>query len=208
MAAYDVPHVTHDMILRFMNVNLSAIVDGSARIPSSIGTNTKPIFVATSTAKPMNLPASVKPPSRVKRCGKVSHKRSCIRHLLTSIQSAYYNAGSAALILVLVLVGIGAFLWYRACRNHRMQLPQNKGAEESMPLTNHPYGHPDEDDEQDLYPTKQNAKGKARAVENGYSEGEGEPMFNVSDSDDEDTGHRWSWLVFILYSKIRNLSWM
>ena len=44
-----------------------------------------------------------------------------------------------------------------------------------------PYGHPDEDDEQDLYPTKQNAKGKARAVENGYSEGEGEPMFNISE---------------------------
>jgi carboxypeptidase D len=45
MAPYDVPHVTHDMMLRFMNVNFSAIVDGSAHIPSSIGSMAKPIFV-------------------------------------------------------------------------------------------------------------------------------------------------------------------
>ncbi|KAF8728319.1 hypothetical protein AX14_006791 [Amanita brunnescens Koide BX004] len=168
MVPYDVPHVTHDMILRFMNVNFSAIVDGSARIPSSIGTNTKPIFIATTTAKSTNLPVSGKTPEQDK-----------------AMWEAYYNAGSAALILVLVFVGIGVFLWCRARRNHRVQLPQNKGAEESIPLTSH-NGHPDEDD---AYPTNQSAKGKARAVENGYSEEEGEPMFNVGDSDDEDAGH-------------------
>ena len=47
MAPFDVPHVTHDMILRFMGVNFSAIVDGSAKIPSSIGTDVKPIFGET-----------------------------------------------------------------------------------------------------------------------------------------------------------------
>ena len=47
MAPFDVPHVTHDMMLRFMGVNFSAIVDGSAKIPSSIGTDTKPIFGET-----------------------------------------------------------------------------------------------------------------------------------------------------------------
>lgn len=66
MAPYDVPHITHDMILRFMGVNFSAIVDGSARIPSSIGTETKPIFIATSTAKPTNLPVSGKTPEQDK----------------------------------------------------------------------------------------------------------------------------------------------
>ena len=49
MAPFDVPHVTHDMMLRFMGVNFSAIVDGSAKIPSSIGTDTKPIFGETDT---------------------------------------------------------------------------------------------------------------------------------------------------------------
>ena len=47
MAPFDVPHVTHDMMLRFMGVNFSAIVDGSAKIPSSIGTDAKPIFGET-----------------------------------------------------------------------------------------------------------------------------------------------------------------
>ena len=45
MAPFDVPHVTHDTMLRFMRVNFSAILDGSAQIPRSLGTVTKPIFV-------------------------------------------------------------------------------------------------------------------------------------------------------------------
>jgi carboxypeptidase D len=47
MVPYDLPHVAHDMILRFMGVNFSAIVDGSARIPSSIGSDTKPLFLGS-----------------------------------------------------------------------------------------------------------------------------------------------------------------
>jgi carboxypeptidase D len=45
MAPYDNPQVTHDMILRFMGVNFSSIADGSARIPSSVGDDVKPVFV-------------------------------------------------------------------------------------------------------------------------------------------------------------------
>ena len=58
MAPFDLPHVTHDMILRFMGVNFSAIVEGSAKIPSRIGTDVKPVFLggsnATATAKPVS----------------------------------------------------------------------------------------------------------------------------------------------------------
>ncbi len=43
MVPYDVPHVAHDMILRFMGMNFSAITDGSARIPSKVGNEEKPI---------------------------------------------------------------------------------------------------------------------------------------------------------------------
>lgn len=45
MAPYDNPLVTHDMILRFMGVNFSSIAEGSARIPSSVGDDVKPVFV-------------------------------------------------------------------------------------------------------------------------------------------------------------------
>lgn len=43
MAGYDVPHVTHDMILRFMGVNFTALTDGSVRIPSAVGADSKPV---------------------------------------------------------------------------------------------------------------------------------------------------------------------
>jgi carboxypeptidase D len=44
MAGYDQLHATHDMILRFMGMNFSAITDGTARIPSSVGNDAKPAF--------------------------------------------------------------------------------------------------------------------------------------------------------------------
>jgi carboxypeptidase D len=57
MAPFDLPHVTHDMMLRFMGVNFTAIVDGSAKIPSTIGTIAKPIFVEDHNTTPTPAPA-------------------------------------------------------------------------------------------------------------------------------------------------------
>jgi hypothetical protein len=65
MAPFDAPHVTHDMMLRFMGVNFTAIVDGSAKIPSTIGTITKPIFVEEHNAIPTNV-APAKTPEQDK----------------------------------------------------------------------------------------------------------------------------------------------
>ena len=56
MVPYDVPDVAHDMILRFMGVDFSAILEGSARIPSSVGDDVKPIFMDDEN------PVSSKPP--------------------------------------------------------------------------------------------------------------------------------------------------
>jgi len=39
-------------MLRFMGVNFTAIFDGSAKIPSTIGTDAKPIFVEEHEATP------------------------------------------------------------------------------------------------------------------------------------------------------------
>lgn len=44
MAPYDIPTVAHDMILRFMGMNFSAVMEGSARIPSSIDGEAKPVL--------------------------------------------------------------------------------------------------------------------------------------------------------------------
>lgn len=56
MVPYDVPEAAHDMILRFMGMDFSAILEGSARIPSNVGDDVKPIFTGDE-----NLPVSSDP---------------------------------------------------------------------------------------------------------------------------------------------------
>jgi len=65
MVPVDIPHVAHDMILRFMEVNFTALVDGSARIPSAIGTDVKPIFTEDHEMK-SGAPVSTKTPQQDK----------------------------------------------------------------------------------------------------------------------------------------------
>ena len=66
MAGYDQPHAAHDMILRFMGMNFSAITDGTARVPSSVGDDEKPSFVETNPASAAPTPSSVKTPEQDK----------------------------------------------------------------------------------------------------------------------------------------------
>ena len=65
MVPVDVPQAAHDMILRFMEVNFTALVDGSARIPSAIGTDAKPIFTEDHETK-SGTPVSTKTPQQDK----------------------------------------------------------------------------------------------------------------------------------------------
>ena len=65
MVGFDLPNVAHDMILRFMGVNFTAITDGSARIPSSVGDDVKSVpGVLEEDATPA--PASTKTPEQDK----------------------------------------------------------------------------------------------------------------------------------------------
>ncbi|KAF8165686.1 pheromone-processing carboxypeptidase KEX1 [Crassisporium funariophilum] len=165
MAPFDVPHVTHDMILRFMGVNFSSIVDGSALIPSSIGSKIKPIFVGEHDPKTSAPVSPAKTPQQDK-----------------AMWEAYYNAGSAALVLVLVFVVIGTFVWCRI-RRKRVQLPTSQG-EESIPLNstmerNDVNGHSGSDED-----VPRQRKGKDRSREG--DETVEPPIFNVGDSDDEE----------------------
>lgn len=73
MAPYDQPHVAHDMMLRFMGVNFSAIIDGSAKIPSSLGSQAKPVLVEEADAKqPM-----VTPPAKTPEQSKAMWEGAC-----------------------------------------------------------------------------------------------------------------------------------
>lgn len=191
MAPFDVPDISHDMILRFMNVNFSAIVDGSARIPSSVGGVSKPAF-SNNTNPSGGTKESSKTPEQDKAMWEgvllfisglcVLFKKSD-RFLL-----AYYNAGSAAAILLLIFAALGSFVY---CRYRRRPLwlgsfSQSQTAkmgadgEESVPLN-----RINEDDEEVF--TRR--KGKERAVE--AEEGEArETIFGVGDSDEDEDVYR------------------
>ncbi|OCH94287.1 alpha/beta-hydrolase [Obba rivulosa] len=160
MAGYDVPHVAHDMILRFMGVNFSAITDGSARIPSAVGADAKPLPAVLDDVPPAP-PAPAKTPEQDK-----------------AMWEAYYNAGSAALVLMLIALGVGGFLWWRSRRQRieGLHLPSN--AEEHIPLNSNMGDANGHDSREDVFRQR---KGKERA-----DLPSSEMIFGVGDSEDED----------------------
>ena len=92
---------------------------------------------------------------------------------------AYYNAGSAALVLLLVLLAIGTFLWCNVRRRH-VRLPFGKTSEEeSIPL-NSDIGRSDEESGGHRL-----RKGKGKAMQEGTGV-QDESIFEVGDSDDEE----------------------
>ncbi|GLB34160.1 putative peptidase S10 family protein [Lyophyllum shimeji] len=168
MVPYDVPHVAHDMILRFMGFNFSAIFEGSATIPSSLGSVSKPMFVGQAEAKPTNTPAP-KTPEQDK-----------------AMWEAYYNAGSAALVLFVIFACIGGFVWCRL-RRRRLRLPLNPNEEESIPLNDSRRMEEEEAAAEAAAEERERAgnrqrKGKERAAEPVQEA----PIFDVGDSDEED----------------------
>ncbi|KAJ7784094.1 Alpha/Beta hydrolase protein [Mycena metata] len=170
MAPFDLPHVSHDMILRFMGVNFSEIVGGSARIPSSVGSVAKPHLLedvptaVTATA----VPDAGKSPQQAK-----------------AMWEAYYNAGSAAIVLTLIFAAIGIFVCYRRRRGSGPRLPVNQHGE-NIPLNarsvddlNGEMAEVEADDEA-FRQRQRRVKGKGKAVD------VGPPIFDVGDSDEEE----------------------
>ncbi|KAI6040441.1 Alpha/Beta hydrolase protein [Pisolithus marmoratus] len=158
MAPYDVPEAAHDMILRFVDMNFSAIVDGSARIPSSVGDDAKPVFLEDTF--PSEIPE--KSPEQIK-----------------AQWEAYYNAGSAVLILLLIAIAIGVCIWCRL-RRRPIQLlrpTSNEVSEENIPLTS-------TSENDDVLHRKFKGKGRVTEDEEG-----GTAIFDVGDDEDYHSDH-------------------
>lgn len=117
---------------------------------------------------------------------------------------AYYNAGSAALVLLIVFLIIGTFVYCRV-RRKRLQLPSTTTMginEESIPLTSQRGMADDEGDSMltsrrgltnDEEDSRRTTKGKGRARDTGDIGSqssnrieERERIFDVGESDDED----------------------
>ncbi|KAG6866114.1 hypothetical protein C0991_008422 [Blastosporella zonata] len=175
MAPYDAPHVAHDMILRFMGFNFSSIFEGSAKIPSSLGAVNKPVFIGEAEAKPTTAPVSGKTPEQDK-----------------AMWEAYYNAGSAALVLMLIFVGIGSFVWCRLRRRRSLRLPMGGSEEESIPLHSSQRLEDDADAEAAEVERFGNGNGVGRMRKGKERETDldvhAAPIFDVGDSDEEEDG--------------------
>ncbi|KAI9574319.1 Alpha/Beta hydrolase protein [Boletus coccyginus] len=160
MVPYDVPDVAHDMILRFMGVDFSAILEGSAHIPSSVGDDVKPIFMDDEN------PVSSKPPGTTPEQTKAQW-------------DAYYNAGTAALVFLLVVIGLGICLWCRL-RRKRVRLSRSvDDTEENIPLRSASDG---DGDELDFEQARRKRKGKGREIVDGD---EGTLVFDVGEADED-----------------------
>ena len=190
MVGYDVPHVSHDMILRFMGMNFSAITEGSAKIPSSLGSDVKPVPVLVD-AEPTSMP----PPGKSKEQNKAMWEgESVMCTRATSLYSqlahaAYYNAGSAALVLVIIAVLIAGFIWWRSRKGKLsgVGLPLTRDdvrPDEEIPLTQS-NGNADDHD-QDADEGSRERKGKGRAT--GLTPKE--EIFGVGDDEFDDEESR------------------
>jgi carboxypeptidase D len=159
-------------------MNFSAITDGTARIPSSVGNDVKPAFTESNPASAVPSTPSAKTPEQDKAMweGTISFSNlQCLSHS----HAAYYNAGSSAIVLILILAGLATVLWCRIRRRRLRGLVITKNEEEHIPLTQSLPAEEDRDS-----PDSNNAfgrrKGKERAQEAGSA-----PIFDVGELDED-----------------------
>ncbi|KAG9015864.1 Cell death protease [Tulasnella sp. JGI-2019a] len=170
MVGFDLPMVAHDMMLRFMGVDLSLATTGlPARLPSSVGNDVR-LGVTT--------PAATSAADSSAPTSTITAEQDKARW------EAYYNAGSAALALVLVLLAIGLFFLFRSRRSQPstgVKLSrETEFAEETIPLHDniHMNGRDDE-----VETRQRKGKGREGAPSKSVL---GEAIFDVGDSDEEE----------------------
>lgn len=161
MVGFDVPVIAHDMMLRFMNVDFTKLTGGSARIPSAVGDDVKPLIGLSGGGDGSTDPNGVHVPTAAEEKAR---------------WDAYYNAGTAALVFVLIALAIGLFLYFRSKQNKKVGAygEVNGDVEESIPL-NRSHAELEEN---------RRRKGKGRATEPDYQD-EAETMFEIGSDGEE-----------------------
>jgi carboxypeptidase D len=112
---FDVPLVAHDMLLRFQRVDVLSAVGPAAQVPSRVGDEPETVILPTQPIADDDMSGSpgagggnssdVNAPGTSPTAGGSRGD---------SIKEAYYNAGSAALILVIIFAGLALFVWLRS----------------------------------------------------------------------------------------------
>ena len=167
MVGFDVPTVAHDMMLRFMGVDLSldATLGTPARLSSSIGGAVREGVTAPAPASVAPVSTSTTTPEQDKARWECKWRVSVIPIKTYNIL-AYYNAGSAALIFLLICLGVGICFFIRQRRNRPRKgislSRESDFAEEHIPLQSSALADiGPEDDIERIIPS---SKGKAREI--------------------------------------------
>ncbi|KAF8314741.1 alpha/beta-hydrolase [Clavulina sp. PMI_390] len=199
MVGFDVPHIAHDMILRFMGVDFSVINShhgSTGAIPSTLGDDAKPID-AVMTPPTSGTGSGTGTPSGTGDGAKGGTTKGD-----DAMWQSYYNAGSALAILLVIGAILGGIYYLRRRRNAaagrrtvRFATSTDDLEEESVPLSQSVGGT---SSSRDGYAPVDDAangngyhdgdykgKGKARDVEED-GEPRGSAIFDVGDEDDED----------------------
>ncbi|CDZ97043.1 kex1 protein [Phaffia rhodozyma] len=114
MVPYDLPTVAHDMMLRFMNVDFTQLVDGTPGWVSQVGDDVK---VTAGVGKMLEDSDKTLP-------GGSSSMGS-------PTWESVYNVGSAFIVFLFILLSTGLFFFFRARRRRRQQ--QGSGYHRSTP---------------------------------------------------------------------------
>jgi carboxypeptidase D len=165
MVGFDVPHVTNDMIMRFMDVDFNLVPGMTGGWSSKVGEDERPAVHFGALKDDTGLPLL-----------KGGH----------SDWEAWYNAVSAVVILCILGGIVGCYFYFRRRRLRRqgrvaLGLPTQRDSEERVPLAAEDY-----EMQEDSYPPRRD-KGKGRAIERASAESEerGPSVFALGDEDED-----------------------
>jgi carboxypeptidase D len=179
MVGFDVPHVTNDMILRFMDVDVSLVAGNTASSKSRVGDDERVYLGLISSLAGAGTPL-LKGGNTDWEC-----KLPLIFDYTGLMSVAWYNAGSAILILLILCSIVGLYFYFRRRRpmHHKrgvVGLPSDHGDEaERVPLGSE---RVEMDDLEDRERRQRKGKGKGRMSD----EERGETVFSLGDEDEDD----------------------
>lgn len=186
---YDKPLPAHDMLLRFLSIDLLGAAGPAAQVPSRVGDELEAVLGETH----VNGTAVVAPsPPSGNELGVEGLGGNVRLPLGEGAQEALVNAGSAVVVILLMLAAFGLFVCYR--RRQRGSLRVSKGAAHARAARRDrsSSGGRDDEGENELDELVGRADG-------GYSDGAGKgkgrveresEIFGLGDDEEDDVGRK------------------
>ena len=128
---FDLPLVTHDMLLRFTSTDMISAAGQAAKVPSRIGSETEAVISETHP----NGTAIEDGDGSLAGSLELSDAQSTVKSGAESVRDTYYNIGSATVILFLFLAVAGIFFCLRSRVRKDKLARTSMGQYEARPST-------------------------------------------------------------------------